>query len=395
MMKTIKTSMGRKTGVSRRQFITLGTAAVVSSPFINLGSYQLFAATSATYSDRAIRLVNESLVMDMLSLFDMTRLFSASETGEDPLKFSREELLAIRQSGIDVFHPAMGMGGPDVKFDVMNVIAAYNGLVAEHPDLVMRIDSVADIDLVRTNNKIGIMLGIQNADHFKTVDDVKRFYIVGQRISQLTYNTQNLIASGSTDRIDGGISDFGESIVKAMNEVGMAIDVSHCGDQTSLDAFELSANPVLVTHSNCRALTPGHPRCKTDELIKVMASKGGAMGITAVRNFVKNDEPTTIEHFVDHIDHIAQLVGIEHAGIGTDADLEGYDDLPAEIYEALKVGYKSSYGFRDKIDIEGLDHPKKMYDLTEALIRRGYSDDNISAVLGENFRRVLGEIWAS
>ena len=239
------------------------------------------------------------------------------------------------------------------------------------------------------------MLGIQNSDHFKTVADVKRYYIVGQRISQLTYNSQNLIASGSTDRIDGGISSFGETIVNAMNEVGMAIDVSHCGDQTSLDAFELSAKPVLVTHSNCRALTPGHPRCKTDELIKLMASKGSAMGITAVRNFVKKDEPTTIEHFVDHIDHIARLVGIEHAGIGTDADLAGYDDLPPAIYESLKANYKSSYGFRDKIDIEGLDHPQKMYDLTDALIRRGYSDDNIRAVLGENFRRVLGEIWVS
>jgi membrane dipeptidase len=173
------------------------------------------------------------------------------------------------------------------------------------------------------------------------------------------------------------------------------VDVSHCGDQTSLDAFALSGKPVLVTHSNCRALAPGHPRCKTDEAIKLMAAKGSVMGVTAVRNFVKVDEPTTIEHYIDHIDHIVKLVGIEHAGIGTDSDLAGYDALPKEIYDELKALYKSSYAFRDKIDIEGLDHPKKMYDVTEALIHRGYSDDNIRAVLGENFRRVLGEIWVS
>jgi membrane dipeptidase len=119
------------------------------------------------------------------------------------------------------------------------------------------------------------------------------------------------------------------------------------------------------------------------------------MGVTGVRNFVKNDEPTTIEHYIDHIDHITKLVGIEHVGVGTDSDLAGYDALPPEIYDALKSGYKTSYAFREKIDIEGLDHPKKMYDLTEALIRRGYSDDNIRAVLGENFRRVLGDIWVS
>jgi hypothetical protein len=106
---------------------------------------------------------------------------------------------------------------------------------------------------------IGIVLGVQNSEHFRSTDDIKRYYYVGQRVSQLTYNTQNLIASGSTDRADGGISDFGATVVAAMNEIGMAVDVSHCGDRTTLDAFALSTKPVLITHSNCRALAPGHP----------------------------------------------------------------------------------------------------------------------------------------
>lgn len=385
--------MARK--FTRRRFVTMAAAAVASSPFVNLGRYRLFADSPAAYSDRAITLVNDSLVMDMLSLFDMARLFQSEENGTDPLKFSREELLAIRASGIDVFHPAVGMGGPGVQLDAMTHMAYYNGLVAEHPDLVMRIDSVWDIDQAKNDDKTGIILGVQNSDHFQSVADVKRYYFAGQRISQLTYNSQNRIASGSTDRADGGISDFGETIVKAMNEVGMAVDVSHCGDQTTLDAFELSDAPVLITHSNCRALAPGHPRCKTDEAIIAMAASGGVMGITAVRNFVKNDEPTTIEDYVNHIDHVVEIAGIDYVGIGTDSDLAGYDDLPTDIYEKLKAGYKTSYSFRDKIDIEGLDHPQKIYDLTEALIRRGYSDHNIRAVLGQNFRRALGDIWAA
>ena len=381
--------------ISRRRFVKLAAGSAAVAPFINLGSYQLFAASDRVYSDRAITLVNDSLVMDMLSLLDMTKLFAAMASGEDPVKFSREELLAIKESGIDVFHPAVGMGGPSVQLDVMTFMAAYNGLVAEHPDLLARVDSVVDIDEVRRSGKIGIILGIQNSDHFKTVDDVKRYYYAGQRISQLTYNTQNRIASGSTDRVDGGISDFGVSVVSAMNDIGMVVDVSHCGDQTTLDAFELSTRPVLITHSNCRSLTPGHPRCKTDEAIKTMAASGGVMGVTAVRNFVKGDEPTTIEHYVDHIDHIVKLVGIEFAGVGTDSDLAGYDAMPKEMYDKLLAGYKASYAFRDRLDIDGLNHPKKMYDLTEALIQRGYSDDNIKAILGGNFRRVLGEIWIS
>lgn len=381
--------------ISRRRFVKLAAGSAAVAPFINLGSYQLFAASDQVYSDRAITLVNDSLVMDMLSLLDMTKLFAAMASGEDPVKFSREELLAIKESGIDVFHPAVGMGGPSVQLDVMTFMAAYNGLVAEHPDLLARVDSVVDIDEVRRSGKIGIILGIQNSDHFKTVDDVKRYYYAGQRISQLTYNTQNRIASGSTDRVDGGISDFGVSVVSAMNDIGMVVDVSHCGDQTTLDAFELSTRPVLITHSNCRSLTPGHPRCKTDEAIKTMAASGGVMGVTAVRNFVKGDEPTTIEHYIDHIDHIVKLVGIEFAGVGTDSDLAGYDAMPKEMYDKLLANYKASYAFRERLDIDGLNHPKKMYDLTEALIQRGYSDDNIKAILGGNFRRVLGEIWIS
>ena len=177
-----------------------------------------------------------------------------------------------------------------------------------------------------------------------------------------------------------------------MNDVGMLIDVSHSGDRTTLDAIELSPKPIAITHSNCRALN-NHPRLKTDEAIRKLAAKGGVMGITGVRMFVKDKEPTTIEDIVDHIDHVVRLVGIEHVGIGSDSDLMGYDHMPLDQYKQLKAAYKASYGFRDKIDTDGFDHPRKVYDLTTALVRRGYSDSNIQAVLGGNFRRLLGSTW--
>jgi membrane dipeptidase len=108
---------------------------------------------------------------------------------------------------------------------------------------------------------------------------------------------------------------------------------------------------------------------------------------------VKDREPTTVEDVVDHIDHVVKLVGIEHVGIGTDCDLMGYDHMQPDQYAKLKAAYKASYAFRDKIDTDGFNHPKKIYDLTDALLRRGYSDSNIQAVLGGNFRRLLGESW--
>lgn len=239
--------------------------------------------------------------------------------------------------------------------------------------------------------KIGASTWLQK--HFTRLDDVDFFHALGQRISQLTYNSRNMIGNGSTERRDEGLSDYGVAVVERMNKVGMAVDVSHCGDRTTLDAFEVSKRPVLITHSNCRALVPGHPRCKTDEAIRAMAKAGSVMGITGVRMFVKHDEPTTIEHMLDHYDHVRKLVGVEHLGLGSDMDLDGYDDMTADENQAMRAGYKDSYGFREKIDIEGVDHPTRVFDLTEGLIRRGYTDADIRGVLGGNFRRVIAQIW--
>jgi membrane dipeptidase len=259
----------------------------------------------------------------------------------------------------------------------------------------MRIDSVQDFARVKASKKIAVILGLQNAQHFRRPDDVNFFYNLGQRVSQLTYNSRNLIGNGATERRDEGISDFGAAIIDRMNKVGMAIDVSHCGDRTTLDAFELSKKPVLITHSNCRVLANGHPRDKTDEAILAVKKSGSVIGITGVRMFVRDREPTTIEHALDHFDHVSKLIGPEHLGVGSDIDLYGYDAMPAELNKQLRAGYKGSYGFREKIDIEGLNHPRRMFDLAEGLIRRKYSDANIEGILGGNFRRVLTQIWTA
>jgi len=176
------------------------------------------------------------------------------------------------------------------------------------------------------------------------------------------------------------------------SEAGMLIDVSHSGDKTTLDAIDISPRAIAITHSNCRALN-NHPRLKTDEAIRNLAKKGGVMGITGVRNFVKDREPTTIEDIVDHIDHVVKLVGVEHVGIGSDSDLMGYDHMPKDQYEKLKAFYKASYAFRERIDTDGFDHPRKVYDLTAALIRRKYGDSDIQLILGGNFRRLLAQTW--
>jgi len=310
-----------------------------------------------------------------------------------PETFTAADFQRFKDSRIDAMHVAVGTVGPNAYDQVTSFIGYWNGFIAHHADHFMRVDDGQSIDVAKSSGKIGIILGVQNSEHFRTVDDVDRFYQLGQRVSLLTYNSRNLIGNGSTERHDEGISDFGVSIIERMNKVMMAVDVAHCGDRTTLDAFEISKAPVLITHANCRALNPDQPRCKTDEAIRTMADKGGVMGITGVRNFVSAKEPTTIENVLDHYDHVAKLVGVEHVGVGSDIDLDGYDALPEDYKKWLRGLYKANYAFRDKMDIEGVNHYKRMFDIADGLIRRGYSDADIELILGGNFRRVLGKIW--
>jgi len=367
---------------------------MLAATMFNRGRFRLFADSLTEYSTRAIDLVKRSTVIDMLGV--MTLDFGKqAKWFKDPETFTAADLQPYKDSGINVFHPAVGMGGPEAFDRTLQFFASWNAFIANGDEHFMRIDSAADLKRVKNSGKIGILLGLQNSDQFRKPDDVDFFRALGQRVSQLTYNSRNLIGNGSTERRDEGISDFGVAIIERMNKVGMAVDVSHCGDRTTLDAFEISKKPVLITHSNCRAIVPGHPRLKTDEAIKKVGQTGGVMGITGVRMFVKGDEPTTIEHVLDHFDHVAKLIGPEHLGVGSDMDLYGYDAMPAELNKQLRAGYKGSYAFREKIDIEGLNHPKRMFDLTDGLIRRKYSDKQIEGILGGNFERVLGQIWST
>jgi membrane dipeptidase len=353
--------------------------------------WPVLAAAGKSYSRKVKNLVLDSLAIDMLAVVTINEV-EWERWANSPAGMTADELERFRSSGIRVFHHAFGAGGFDAHEDAIQYFAGINGFIARYADTFVRIGTARDFELLKTNGKVGILPGLQNSDHIREPDEVKLFFDLGQRVSQLTYNSQNFIGCGSTERQDCGVSDFGVSLIAKMNEVGMVVDVSHCGERTTLDAFELSKKPVAITHSNCRALV-NHPRLKTDEAIKKMAAGGGVMGITGVRMFVRDKEPTTLDHIVDHVAHVAKLVGVEHVGVGSDCDLSGYDALPADQMKQLRGGYKQSYAFRDKIDIDGFDHPKKLFDLTEALLKRGFGDGDIKAILGGNFRRLLTQVW--
>jgi membrane dipeptidase len=353
------------------------TGAVVSlaAPMINRGQFSLFAKTTAMYSARTIELVQRSTVIDMLGLLTLDyRKFSDWQT--DPARFRPVDFARLQNSGINVFHPAVGYTSGDIYTESLRDITRWNMFVSARPAQFLRVEGAQDFERVKTTGKIGIVIGQQNSEHFRTVEDVDRFYKLGQRVSQLTYHG-NRIGGGSSDSKDIGLTQYGAAIIDRMNRVGMAIDVSHCADRTTLEAIDASSRPVLVTHSNCRSLV-ACARCKPDEAIRRMAAKGGVMGVTMVRGFASEGGITTIDAVLDHIDHIAKLAGVEHVGLGSDVDLDGRDAHTPRKY-----------------DLDGIDYSKKVFDLTEGLVRRNYSSEAIELILGGNFKRALAATWLS
>jgi membrane dipeptidase len=353
---------------------------------INRGRFALFAQSKTEYSSRTLDLVRRSTVIDMLGL--LTLDFEKLNTWQIvPDSFQRSDFQKLKDSGTTVFHPAVGHWRGDIYADSLRDMTLWNNFVSRHGDYFTRIDGPADLARIKAAGKIGILIGEQNSGHFRSVEDVDLFYGLGQRVSLLAYRA-NRIGGGSVDEVDGGLSHYGVQIVERMNKLGMAVDVSHCGDRTTLDTFEASQKPVLITHSNCRALVPNLRRDKSDEVIKKMAAKGGVIGITLIRSFVRARGPATIEDALDHIDRVARLCGVEHIGMGTDVDLDGRAKLPSKELKAGQINPATT-------DLDRVNYRTKIYDLTEGLVRRKYTDRDIQLILGGNFQRALCQIWTA
>jgi membrane dipeptidase len=386
--------------LTRRQAVGRLGAGLLGVPALLRGRFDLFG-TGQEYSARAIRLVQESTVVDLLNQFRFADYSEKPPKSELWLSKARSmratDYEAYRTSGYRVI--ALGHGANDYA-QAVQWHAQWNGFLAEYSDWFMRIDDATDFEAVRRNGKVGIMLTFQNSDHFRTPADVDTFFAMGQRLSQLTYNYQNRLGSGFLEQRDGGLTVFGGQIVERMNKVGMAVDVSHCADRTTLDALDISKRPVVFSHASCRGLVPDHARAKTDEAIQKMARSGGVMGIPFLRMMVHPNEPVTIEHVLDHFDYVTKLVGVEFLAVGSDMDLVGNPNPvngpgagnPAtpnfERYK-LHIGASGEW----LLTIKELDHPKRTFDLTEGLIRRRYTDDQIMGILGGNAVRVLSSIW--
>lgn len=365
--------------MSRRHLLRAGALAgfgTLAGPLLNLGRCRLLGQEAVEVSTRAVDLVLGSLVIDMLGLLtlDWPKLFRWHRR---PARFREDDFRQLERAGVDVFHPAVETSADDAYEGARRWILGWRRLLGDHRCFLSRIGTVTDLELVPRLGKLGVVVGFQNSNHFRTAEDVEGFFRLGQRVSQLTYNSRNRLGSGCYERRDRGLTGFGAEVVAEMDRLGMAVDISHCGERTSRDAIAASRRPVLITHANCKAIVPWQPRCKSDRLIRAVAAKGGVMGITAVRAFVGSSPD--LDDLLDHFDHVARLVGVEHVGLGSDVDVTAADPATGRPHPFYSI--------------RGLDPVARVFQIADGLLHRGYGRREVELVLGGNFLRALGEIW--
>jgi membrane dipeptidase len=278
----------------------------------------------------------------------------------------------------------------------IDALVEWRTRVKENPDKLMIALSAAGFEEAKQSNRTAVVMNFQNTTMFEgDLDNVDALHALGMRCAQLTYNFRNVVGDGCLERTNAGLSDFGLELVERMNDVGVMIDLSHCGRQTTLDGIEFSKKPVAMTHTMCDSVRSGHPRAKTDEQIRNCAEKGGVVGMIALGYFIGPDPggDSTIETHADHIEHAVSIAGIEHVGISTDFPPQGIE--PWATYEEWYVPrldvFKPSYELRWPPWIPELDTPDRYRNLIEVLDRRGWSQSDMERLLGLNWLRLFKE----
>ena len=276
----------------------------------------------------------------------------------------------------------------------MSNVGRWKGWFGEHGDLITQVHTTADIARAKKEGKTGIALGWQNLTGIEDqIAHLKLFKDLGVGIMQIAYNTQNLVGTGCYESRDGGLSDFGHEVIAEMNRVGILCDLSHVGPKTSEDVIKASKKPVAYTHCAPAALK-AHARNKTDEQLRFIVERGGFVGVTMFPPFLKRGTDSTVDDYVEAMEYVIKLCGEDQVGFGTDFT-QGYG---REFFDWIThdKGYaRKLTEFGDIINPAGMREIKDYPNLTGTMEKRGWKEGRIRKLMGENWVRLLKEVWGA
>ncbi|MCA9836551.1 MAG: membrane dipeptidase [Trueperaceae bacterium] len=267
-----------------------------------------------------------------------------------------------------------------------------------HQDMVKLALKTQDIRDAKANGQIAFVISLEGAAMIENeLDRIDVLYGLGTRCLGIAYSEGNALGAGLKEPRDGGLTVFGRKAVERMNKLGMAIDVSHSGDQTSMDTIELSKDPIFITHAGARSLWDT-PRLKPDHIIKACAERGGVIGIEAApHTTISQKNPRhSIESFMEHFEYCVDLVGIDHVTFGPDVLFGDHVGLHTALTEALSLSASKGKNPFPKVEwVDGLESPAEAFpNIVRWLVKHNYSDDEITKVVGANTLRVLDQVWA-
>ncbi len=265
-----------------------------------------------------------------------------------------------------------------------------------HASGFMTVRTVADIDEAHRSGRIGLVFGLEAATPIENeIDRLDVLYGLGIRQIGIAYSDANALGSGLSEVVDGGLTAFGRRAVTRMNRLGLAIDVSHSSDRTALDVCEQSQRPVLITHAGARGIW-NTPRMKPDDVLRAVAQTGGVIGISAApHTTLSAAHPRhSIESVMDHFQYCVDMVGLEHVAFGPDTLYGDHVQLHKIFAHLLSLAASRGPSFDPVGYVDGLENPTENFgNICDWLVRRGYDDAAIRAVIGGNVYRVLDAVW--
>lgn len=376
----------------RRTFLRSAAAAGVAS--LGLPS----VAASPSLRDK------HPLIIDALGNIDNINLPAAQrDSAAYDFGIDARALADAKASGLNAFNMTIGyvFGDGDPYEKSLADVHAWNALIQKKSADLLLVRSAADIRRAKAEGRLGVILGFQNAAMMgKDAGRVEFFAKGGVRVIQLTYNGPNQLGDGSTVPANRGLTSFGRDVVAELNRNRILVDLSHSGEQICLDAAAESKSPIIISHTGCRALA-NLPRNKTDKELRLVADKGGFVGIYFMPFLAVGRQPMAAD-LITHIEHAINICGEDHVGFGTDGTVPQIDDMAAymkgleeEVRQRRAAGI-SAPGERPDIvpflpDLMGRN---KFWKLADLLAERGHSSSRIEKILGANFLRVADGVWS-